>query len=138
MARGWEAMDIGYASYLSMAVMEHTAQNPIVLTFVDLLCSPHRVFVREEWRARPAKTPAPHPDSLNEQLLPMSSLNSGLNSGPNSASGSSDSYASSLTLTLQPTPRARIRWHLALTLHNNPALCIYRKHSIAAMSHYTS
>jgi len=99
--KGWEQIDTAYSSYIATLLLDHSHNNPVVTVFIDLL-------------------------NKGCEKRKMDSQVSLLDD-----KGSSPSEGNEQDQDPGVSRRARLRWHLALTLLRNPSLRKQRKHYLA-------
>lgn len=107
-SRDYELMDPGFNSYVGYLLLEHTHANPVLVTFCQLLI-----------KTLIDKQPSEH----EEHVLYANHVED--------VQGCSNSQVSielnKKTLQYTNFRRARNRWHLLYTLHNNPSLQEHRR-----------
>jgi len=122
---GFHMFDFGYTSYLGLLAVSQHYNNPISLSFVYFLR-----FARRRGHGQLLVMPFSH---LQKETNPNSVRNSLLDSSDDIYTETPDpteSGAQTQPLGLSRFLRVRNKFHLVITLTNNPGLIAYRKHNL--------
>jgi len=124
---GLESMDSAHTSYLAMLLIDHVHNNPVVSVAVRLMTTNSAGFVEDTGtHSRPEPGLFNRDGATNDSSYALLTDD---NSGDVYASSSQGTAPATAPAGAAPAARkARIRWHLALTLVNNPQLSRHRKH----------